>query len=136
MIVVTGGAGFIGSAFVWKLNQQGIENIVIVDRLGSSDKWKNLVNLRYIEYIHKDDFLQMIYADQVPFTVRAVIHMGPVPPRRNGMPIISGGTIIFTPAASPTGASATASGSSMPAPPPLTATAAGDFPTPTTLCPP
>ena len=76
MIVVTGGAGFIGSAFVWKLNRQGIEDIVIVDRLGASDKWKNLVNLRYIEYIHKDDFLQMIYADQVPFTTRAVIHMG------------------------------------------------------------
>ncbi|MCK9197356.1 MAG: ADP-glyceromanno-heptose 6-epimerase [Syntrophales bacterium] len=76
MIVVTGGAGFIGSAFVWKLNQQGIENIVIVDNLGTSEKWKNLVNLRFIEYIHKDDFLQMIYADQVPFTARAVIHLG------------------------------------------------------------
>ena len=49
MIVVTGGAGFIGSAFVWKLNQQGIENIVIVDNLGKSEKWKNLVNLRFIE---------------------------------------------------------------------------------------
>jgi ADP-L-glycero-D-manno-heptose 6-epimerase len=76
MIVVTGGAGFIGSALVWKLNQQGIDKIVIVDNLGTSEKWKNLVNLRFIEYIHKDDFLQMIYADQVPFTVRAVIHMG------------------------------------------------------------
>ncbi|MCX5829978.1 MAG: ADP-glyceromanno-heptose 6-epimerase [Deltaproteobacteria bacterium] len=76
MIVVTGGAGFIGSAFVWKLNQQGIENIVIVDNLGTSEKWKNLVNLRFLEYIHKDDFLQMIYADQVPFTARAVIHLG------------------------------------------------------------
>jgi len=76
MIVVTGGAGFIGSAFVWKLNQQGIENIVIVDNLGTTEKWKNLVNLRFLEYIHKDDFLQMIYADQVPFTARAVIHLG------------------------------------------------------------
>jgi len=76
MIVVTGGAGFIGSAFVWKLNQEGIDDIVIVDRLGTSDKWKNLVNLRFIEYIKKDDFLQMIYADQVPFKARAVIHMG------------------------------------------------------------
>ncbi|HOF04884.1 MAG TPA: ADP-glyceromanno-heptose 6-epimerase [Syntrophales bacterium] len=76
MIVVTGGAGFIGSAFIWKLNREGNEDIVVVDRLGTSEKWKNLVNLRYIEYIHKDDFLQMIYADQVPFTVRAVIHMG------------------------------------------------------------
>jgi len=76
MIVVTGGAGFIGSAFVWKLNQQGIDNIVIVDNLGTSEKWKNLVNLRFLEYIHKDDFLQMIYADQVPFTARAIIHLG------------------------------------------------------------
>jgi ADP-L-glycero-D-manno-heptose 6-epimerase len=76
MIVVTGGAGFIGSAFVWKLNQEGIEDIVIVDRLGTSEKWKNLVNLRFIEYIKKDDFLQMIYADQVPFKADAVIHMG------------------------------------------------------------
>ena len=76
MIVVTGGAGFIGSAFVWKLNQEGIDDIVIVDHLGTSDKWKNLVNLRFIEYIKKDDFLQMIYTDQVPFRVRAVIHMG------------------------------------------------------------
>jgi ADP-glyceromanno-heptose 6-epimerase precursor (EC 5.1.3.20) len=76
MIVVTGGAGFIGSAFVWKLNSEGIEDIVVVDRLGTSDKWKNLVNRRFVEYIHKDDFLKMIYADQVPFTVRAVVHMG------------------------------------------------------------
>ncbi len=76
MIVVTGGAGFIGSAFVWKLNQQGIHNIIIVDNLGISEKWKNLANLRFLEYIHKDDFLQMISADQVPFTVRAVIHLG------------------------------------------------------------
>lgn len=76
MIVVTGGAGFIGSAFVWKLNEEGIGDIVIVDRLGTSDKWKNLVNRRFIEYIHKDDFLKMIYADQVPFPVQAIIHMG------------------------------------------------------------
>ena len=76
MIVVTGGAGFIGSAFVWKLNREGINDIVIVDRLGTSEKWKNLVNLRFIEYIKKDDFLQMIYADQVPFKASAVVHMG------------------------------------------------------------
>ena len=76
MIVVTGGAGFIGSAFVWKLNREGIDDIVIVDRLGTSEKWKNLVNLRFIEYIKKDDFLQMIYADQVPFKASAVVHMG------------------------------------------------------------
>jgi ADP-L-glycero-D-manno-heptose 6-epimerase len=76
MIVVTGGAGFIGSAFVWKLNQEGIENIVIVDRLGTKDKWKNLVNRRFAEFIHKDDFLPLVCADRVPFAVSAIIHMG------------------------------------------------------------
>ncbi len=69
MIIVTGGAGFIGSAFVWKLNQEGIEDIIIVDRLGTTDKWKNLVNLRFVNYIHKDDFYEMIYNDTVRFDV-------------------------------------------------------------------
>jgi ADP-L-glycero-D-manno-heptose 6-epimerase len=76
MIIVTGGAGFIGSAFVWKLNQEGIENIIIVDQLGTDDKWKNLVNRRFVDFIHKDDFLQMIYDDQLPFEISAIVHMG------------------------------------------------------------
>lgn len=76
MIIVTGGAGFIGSAMVWKLNREGREDIVIVDDLGTSDKWKNLVNLTYDDYIHKNAFLQMIGDNRVPFPVEAVIHMG------------------------------------------------------------
>jgi ADP-L-glycero-D-manno-heptose 6-epimerase len=76
MIVVTGGAGFIGSAFVWRLNQEGIDDIVIVDSLGTDDKWKNLVNRRFADYIHKDDFLRMICDDAGPFEVSAVVHMG------------------------------------------------------------
>jgi ADP-L-glycero-D-manno-heptose 6-epimerase len=76
MIIITGGAGFIGSAFIWRLNQEGFDDIVIVDRLGTSDKWKNLVNRRFNEYIHKDEFLQMICDDAVPFEVSAVVHMG------------------------------------------------------------
>jgi ADP-L-glycero-D-manno-heptose 6-epimerase len=76
MIIVTGGAGFIGSAFVWKLNQEGFDDITIVDQLGTDDKWKNIVNRRFINYIHKDDFLQMIGADKVPFKINAIVHMG------------------------------------------------------------
>lgn len=76
MIIVTGGAGFIGSAFIWKLNREGIDDIVVVDRLGTADKWKNLVNLRFTDYLHKDEFFRMICADEIPFKVRAVIHMG------------------------------------------------------------
>ncbi|MGO8714428.1 MAG: ADP-glyceromanno-heptose 6-epimerase [Smithella sp.] len=76
MIIVTGGAGFIGSAFVWKLNQEGIEDIVVVDRLGKTDKWQNLVNLRFVNYIHKDEFYDLIYNDTLSFEVEAIIHMG------------------------------------------------------------
>ena len=76
MIIVTGGAGFIGSAFVWKLNEEGLDDIVIVDHLGESDKWENLVNRRYVDFIHKDDFLEAVIADKVPFEVEGIIHMG------------------------------------------------------------
>ncbi len=76
MIVVTGGAGFIGSAFVWKLNSEGIDDIIVVDELDTSEKWKNLVNRRYADYLHKDDFLKMVLAEKLPFNVRALIHMG------------------------------------------------------------
>lgn len=76
MIIVTGGAGFIGSAFVWKLNSEGIDDILIVDELGETEKWKNLVNRRYRDYIHKDVFLRMIRSSQDSMNISAVIHMG------------------------------------------------------------
>lgn len=76
MIVVTGGAGFIGSAIVWRLNSLGNENIIIVDELGTTDKWKNLVGLKFQEFIHKDDFISAVIEDTIEFPVEAIIHMG------------------------------------------------------------
>jgi ADP-L-glycero-D-manno-heptose 6-epimerase len=76
MYIVTGGAGFIGSAMVWKLNQMGIDDILVVDNLAESDKWKNLVNLRYEDYIHKNQFYKLILEGEDPFETEAVIHMG------------------------------------------------------------
>ena len=76
MIVVTGGAGFIGSAIVWKLNQQGKTNIVIVDELGKDEKWKNLVGLKYEEFVNKLEFIEQILDDVIPYNIEAIIHMG------------------------------------------------------------
>ena len=50
-ILVTGGAGFIGSALIWELNRRGCENILVSDRLCTDEKWKNLVPLRFHDYI-------------------------------------------------------------------------------------
>ncbi|MGE5353628.1 MAG: ADP-glyceromanno-heptose 6-epimerase [Acidobacteriota bacterium] len=76
MIVVTGGAGFIGSAIVWRLNQMGHENIIIVDSLGTGEKWKNLVGLKYRDFFHKNDFLHRVMEENVPFNIESIIHMG------------------------------------------------------------
>ena len=77
MYIVTGGAGFIGSAMVWKLNRMGIDDILVVDNLATSDKWNNLVGLRYQDYLHRDQFLKFILEGDDPFETEAVIHLGP-----------------------------------------------------------
>lgn len=76
MFVVTGGAGFIGSAIVHKLNSEGIDDIIIVDELGTSDKWKNFSNKSISDFINKDKFLEQISNNDLPFSIQAIIHMG------------------------------------------------------------
>lgn len=76
MLIVTGGAGFLGSAIIWKLNELGREDILVVDNLGESEKWRNLVGRRFVDYMHKAEFLRLVEAGENSFGATAVIHMG------------------------------------------------------------
>ena len=76
-ILVTGGAGFIGSALVWELNRRGYENILISDRLGTDEKWRNLVPLKFADYLDADDLLKRVEAQPASLgQVELVLHLG------------------------------------------------------------
>jgi ADP-L-glycero-D-manno-heptose 6-epimerase len=76
LIIVTGGAGFIGSNIVKALNERGEDEILVVDRLGNSEKWRNLSDLSFIDYEHKDDFILRVERGLFDRGVSAVFHMG------------------------------------------------------------
>lgn len=76
MIIVTGGAGFIGSALVAELNHRRYTDILVVDELGRSDKWRNLRALTFADYMEKDDFLDMVIGAHTPEGIETVFHMG------------------------------------------------------------
>ena len=76
MIVVTGGAGFIGSAIIATLNKRGITDILVVDELACDQKWKNLRNLAFADYVEKGDFLKIVTENKIDSNIKAVFHMG------------------------------------------------------------
>ncbi len=76
-ILVTGGAGFIGSALVWELNRRGFRNILVADFLGHDEKWKNLVPLQFSDYLEADDLLQRIETSPHLFSnITTIFHLG------------------------------------------------------------
>lgn len=66
MILLTGGAGFIGSCFLKFLNEKGFDDIIVVDHLSTGEKWKNLVGKKFLDFYNKDDFLN--FFDSKKFT--------------------------------------------------------------------
>ena len=77
MIVITGGAGMIGSMIAWHLNtQEGRDDLVIVDRCKHPEQWQNLCHRRYADYLDKDELPEWLV--QNGGKVDAVIHMGAI----------------------------------------------------------
>ncbi len=76
MIIVTGGAGFIGSNLVAGLNARGEDHILVVDNLTNADKIKNIADCRINDYLDKTDFRQRINTNESFGSVDAVFHQG------------------------------------------------------------
>ena len=76
MLVVTGGAGFVGSNLIQALNQSGQEKIFLVDDLTDASKIANLADLRISDYADKDEFLSDIERHGIHESVKGVFHQG------------------------------------------------------------
>jgi ADP-L-glycero-D-manno-heptose 6-epimerase len=77
MIVVTGGAGFIGSNLVKALNDSGRQDIVVVDELTDGTKFTNLVDCQILDYLDKDDFLKKIISgEKFSAPIEVIFHQG------------------------------------------------------------
>ncbi len=74
-VLVTGGAGFIGSALVWALNRRGCERIVVCDRLGMDEKQRNLAPLRFADYVEADALQSRLQSGALG-KFDLVLHMG------------------------------------------------------------
>jgi ADP-L-glycero-D-manno-heptose 6-epimerase len=76
MKIITGGAGFIGSAICWKLNKMGIYDIVLVDTDRNGTKQKNLENLKFADFIDKNTFLNSLKSGSFSLKTDTIYHMG------------------------------------------------------------
>ncbi|MBT3395963.1 MAG: ADP-glyceromanno-heptose 6-epimerase [Alphaproteobacteria bacterium] len=76
MIVVTGGAGFIGSNLVAALEERGETEILVCDRLGSDDRWRNLARRELAHLIKPEQLFDVL--DDNADAVDMIFHMGAI----------------------------------------------------------
>ncbi|MDR1367044.1 MAG: ADP-glyceromanno-heptose 6-epimerase [Puniceicoccales bacterium] len=74
-ILVTGGAGLIGSAVVWALNCLDLEDIIVCDRLSNDDRYKNLIPLGFHDYVDADDLLTYLKSPEGT-DIKTIFHLG------------------------------------------------------------
>ncbi len=76
MIIITGGAGFIGSNLVAALSGREAPDIVVCDHLGSGAKWRNLAKHDVAEIVAPEDLARFLDANA--FEIDAVVHLGAI----------------------------------------------------------
>ncbi|MDD5680610.1 MAG: ADP-glyceromanno-heptose 6-epimerase [Candidatus Omnitrophica bacterium] len=76
MIIVTGAAGFIGSCLLWKLNEEGISDLILVDEKLTPEKRLNIEKKKYKDFIEKEKFLDLISSGKIGKKVDAIFHLG------------------------------------------------------------
>lgn len=74
-IIVTGAAGFIGRNTVAELNARGVTKLILVDQLGTEEKWRNLAGLEFEDLISPDAFLSRVESGRAPAS-EVIIHLG------------------------------------------------------------
>ena len=75
-VVVTGGSGFIGSAFLWKLNKEGINDILVVDVGKGNRNSPNIRGKKIAGYVEHDEFLRLINSDKLDKNIDMIVHLG------------------------------------------------------------
>ena len=76
MIILTGGAGFIGSCLLWRLNEEGVSDIIVVDEQLTPEKKQNLDGKKFNDFIDKEKFLPLISSGKLGKKVDAIFHLG------------------------------------------------------------
>ncbi len=74
-IIITGAAGFIGRNVVAALNASGVANLILVDRLGGDERWRNLIGLKFEDVITPETLLGLIESGRGP-KASSVVHLG------------------------------------------------------------